>query len=74
MTMQITLIINASDTYSMPNPARLSFLLFRRLGYFSVMFGDGPGHRFRYGSLDGRPINAGSLLAAEAQGHKHCHD
>ncbi|HET6846865.1 MAG TPA: molybdopterin cofactor-binding domain-containing protein [Anaerolineales bacterium] len=45
-------------------------LVLRRLGYFGVKFGDEHGLT---GSdtvlLDGRPINAGSFLAAQAQGH-----
>ena len=69
--MNITLKINGSD-YSLdiaPSSTLLSAL--RGLGFHGVKFGDEGGLS---GSdtvlLDGKPVNAGSLLAAQAEGHK----
>ncbi len=54
---------------SMPSETLLSMI--RRLGYFGLKFGDEHGLT---GAdtvlLDGRPVNAGSVLAAQAAGHK----
>lgn len=67
--MQITLTINGEQkTLDVAAHEKLLRVL-RREGYFSVKFGDEHG---RSGAdtilLDGAPVNAGSLLAAQADG------
>ncbi len=68
--MNIQLLINATihNTEIIPSDSLLTIL--RRLGFHSVKFGDEQGLT---GAdtilLDGRPINAGLLLAAQAEGH-----
>src|SRR5512135_2239686 len=51
-------------------PSEALFAVIRRLGYFGIKFGDEQGLS---GSdtvlLDGQPINAGSMLAMQAEGH-----
>jgi len=69
--MNITLTINTNkhDIDCAPSETLLSAV--RRLGYYGVKFGDEQGLS---GAdtvlLDGKPINAGSMLAAQAEGHK----
>src|SRR5574337_2157832 len=68
--MNITLSINANkhELDCVPSESLLSVV--RRLGYHGVKFGDEHGLT---GAdtvlLDGKPVNAGSLLAAQAEGH-----
>jgi putative selenate reductase molybdopterin-binding subunit len=69
--MNITLHINGID-HEIVAPVHTSLLsALRGLGFHGVKFGDEQGLT---GSdtilLDGRPVNAGSLLAAQAEGHK----
>ncbi len=68
--MKFTLNINgiAHEVDSAPSETLLTIV--RRLGFFGVKFGDEQGLA---GSdtvlLDGKPVNAGSMLAAQAEGH-----
>lgn len=68
--MNIKLNINSTkhDLDCAPSETLLSAV--RRLGYYGVKFGDEHGLS---GAdtvlLDGKPINAGSMLAAQAEGH-----
>ncbi len=69
--MNITLHINGID-HEIEAPPHTSLLsALRGLGFHGVKFGDEHGLS---GSdtvlLDGKPVNAGSLLAAQAEGHK----
>jgi putative selenate reductase molybdopterin-binding subunit len=69
--MKLNLHINGQD-HALDCPAHTSLLAaVRSLGFHSVKFGDEQGLS---GSdtviLDGKPINAGLLLAAQAEGHK----
>ena len=69
--MNITLHINGID-HELEAPAHTTLLAaLRGLGYHGVKFGDEHGLS---GAdtvlLDGKPVNAGSLLAAQAEGHK----
>ncbi len=69
--MNIPLIINGNthETDITPNETLLTTL--RGLGFHGVKFGDEQGLS---GSdtvlLDGKPVNAGSMLTAQAEGHK----
>ena len=69
--MNITLTINDTthETNVSPNETLLTTL--RGLGFHGVKFGDEHGLS---GAdtvlLDGKPVNAGSMLAAQAEGHK----
>ncbi len=69
--MNITLHINGTDYPIETEPRVTLFTVLRELGLQGVKFGDEGGLS---GSdtvlLDGRPVNAGSLLAAQAEGHK----
>ena len=68
--MKLHLSINGTkhETDSVPSETLLAVV--RRLGFFGVKFGDEQGLS---GAdtvlLDGKPVNAGSLLAAQAEGH-----
>ena len=69
--MNLTLHINGID-HELEAPAHTTILsALRGLGFHGVKFGDEHGLS---GAdtvlLDGRPVNAGSLLAAQAEGHK----
>ena len=68
--MNIQLNINATIHNIEIIPSDTLLVILRRLGYHSVKFGDEQGLT---GAdtvlLDGNPINAGSLLAAQAEGH-----
>lgn len=69
--MKISLLINGVEhTLNCP-PHTTLLAAVRSLGYFGVKFGDEHGLT---GAdtviLDGRPVNAGTLLAAQAEGHK----
>src|SRR5215510_8679665 len=68
--MKLQLSINGTkhDIDCVPSESLLSAV--RRLGYYGVKFGDEQGLS---GAdtvlLDGKPVNAGSMLAAQAEGH-----
>ena len=68
--MNITLKINGIDHNIDTAPSTTLFAALRGLGFHGVKFGDEDGLS---GSdtilLDGTPVNAGSLLAAQAEGH-----
>src|SRR5262250_107569 len=68
MKLQLTINSNKHEPDCAPSETLLSVV--RRLGYYGVKFGDEQGLS---GAdtvlLDGKPINAGSILAAQAEGH-----
>jgi len=68
--MNLTLHINGTDYPLDTAPSTTLLAALRGLGFHGVKFGDEGGLS---GSdtilLDGKPINAGSLLAAQAEGH-----
>jgi putative selenate reductase molybdopterin-binding subunit len=70
--MKITLTINGIDHTLEVTSGDTLLNTLRRLGYHGVKFGDEGGLS---GAdtvlLDGRPVNAGLLLAAQAEGHKN---
>jgi putative selenate reductase molybdopterin-binding subunit len=69
--MNLTLHINGTDYALDTAPSTTLLAALRGLGFHSVKFGDEGGLS---GSdtilLDGKPVNAGSMLAAQAEGHK----
>ncbi len=69
--MNLTLTINGREHTLEIAPHETLLAVVRRLGYHSVKFGDEHGQT---GAdtvlLDGRPINAGLMLAAQAAGHQ----
>jgi len=68
--MNINLTINTTQHALETTPSETLFAALRHLGYYGIKFGDEQGLS---GAdtvlLDGRPVNAGSLLAAQAAGH-----
>ncbi len=68
--MQLQLRINGIDHQIDCAPSETLLSAVRRLGYYGVKFGDEHGLS---GAdtvlLDGKPVNAGSMLAAQAEGH-----
>ncbi len=68
--MNIKLVINGIEHTIEISSSETLFTVLRRLGFHGVKFGDEQGLT---GAdtvlLDGNPINAGSLLAAQAEGH-----
>ncbi len=68
--MKLQLTINGTKHELDCAPSETLLAAVRRLGFFGVKFGDEQGLS---GSdtvlLDGKPINAGSMLAAQAEGH-----
>ncbi|MBK9208375.1 MAG: hypothetical protein IPL71_08765 [Anaerolineales bacterium] len=68
--MNITLKINGTDHNIDTAPSTTLLTALRGLGFHGVKFGDEGGLS---GSdtvlLEGKPVNAGSLLAAQAEGH-----
>ena len=68
--MNITLTINSNKHEIECAPSETLLSVVRRLGYYGVKFGDEDGLS---GAdtvlLDGKPINAGSMFAAQAEGH-----
>lgn len=68
--MNLKLTINAQELAIDCPPSETLLSVVRRLGFYGVKFGDEHGLS---GAdtilLDGRPVNAGSLLAAQAEGH-----
>ena len=68
--MQLHLSINGAEHEIDCAPSEILLSVVRRLGYYGVKFGDEQGLS---GAdtvlLDGKPVNAGSMLAAQAEGH-----
>ncbi len=68
--MFIKLMINGTEHDVETSPSETLFAILRRLGYHGVKFGDEQGLT---GAdtvlLNGLPVNAGSFLAAQAEGH-----
>ena len=68
--MNIALTINGNKHETTCAPSETLLAVVRRLGYYGVKFGDEQGLS---GAdtvlLDGKPVNAGSMLAAQAEGH-----
>lgn len=68
--MELLLHLNGNPYTVEVSPDDTLFKTLRRLGYFGVKFGDEHGQS---GSdtvlLDGKPVNSGLLLAAQAEGH-----
>src|SRR5919108_3922884 len=68
MNLQLSINGTEHDIECVPSESLLSAV--RRLGYYGVKFGDEQGLS---GAdtvlLDGKPVNAGSMLAAQAEGH-----
>ena len=68
--MNINLTVNATQHALETTPSETLFAVLRRLGYYGIKFGDEQGQS---GAdtvlLDGKPINAVLLLAAQAVGH-----
>jgi putative selenate reductase molybdopterin-binding subunit len=70
MNMDIVLTVNSNKHEIEAQPAETLLSAIRGLGYFSVKFGDEDGLTGADTVLwDGRPVNAGSILAAQAEGH-----
>ena len=68
--MKISLIVNAQHHTLEVSPGDTLFLVLRRLGYYGIKFGDEQGLSGVDTILfDGKPINAGIVLAAKAEGH-----
>lgn len=69
--MNITLTINGTTHEAEISPSETLLATLRRLGFQGVKFGDEQGLS---GAdtvlLDGVPVNAGSMLTAQAEGHK----
>lgn len=68
--MKISLTVNSKNHTLEISPGETLFTILRHLGYFGVKFSDEQG----LGGadtilLDGKPINSGVLLAAQAEGH-----
>src|SRR5512138_1118189 len=70
MNMVITLKINGTEhTVDIP-PSTTLLAAVRGLGFYGIKFGDEQGLSGADTVLmDGKPVNAGSLLAAQAEGH-----
>src|SRR5512144_2398572 len=68
--MKITLKINGTEHTIDTPPSTTLLAAVRGLGFYGIKFGDEQGLS---GAdtvlLDGKPVNAGSLLAAQAEGH-----
>ncbi len=68
--MDINIAINGKQRKIAVSPSETLFAVLRRLGLHGVKFGDEQGLT---GAdtviLDGNPVNSGSLLAAQAEGH-----
>lgn len=68
--MNVSLIINGDKHDFECRPSETLLAAVRALGYYGVKFGDEHGLS---GAdtvlLDGKPVNAGSMLAAQAEGH-----
>src|SRR5574342_1120327 len=70
MNMNITLKINGIEHTMDATPSTTLLAALRGLGFYGIKFGDEQGLS---GSdtilLDGKPVNGGSLLAVQAEGH-----
>ncbi len=68
--MIVTLTINSNKYPLDINPSETLFTVLRRLGFYGIKFGDEQGLS---GSdeilLDGKPVNSGTMLAAQAEDH-----
>ncbi len=68
--MEVVLRVNGIELTVEAAPSETLLQTLRRLGYYGVKFGDEDGLS---GSdtvlLDGRPVNSGSILTPQAQGH-----
>ncbi len=68
--MLVTLTINSKQQSIEVNPSESLFSVLRRLGFYGIKFGDEQGLS---GAdtvlLDGAPVNTGTMLAAQAEGH-----
>jgi putative selenate reductase molybdopterin-binding subunit len=68
--MNITLKINGTEHTTETAPSTTLLAALRGLGFYGIKFGDEQGLS---GAdtvlLDGKPVNAGSMLAAQAEGH-----
>ena len=68
--MNVNLTVNATQHALETTPSETLFTALRCLGYYGIKFGDEQGLSGADSVLlDGRPVNAGSLLAAQAEGH-----
>jgi putative selenate reductase molybdopterin-binding subunit len=68
--MDIRLIINGTQQNVDVSPYETLFVILRRLGYYSVKFGDEQGLSGADTVLfDGHIVNSGSMLATQAEGH-----
>jgi putative selenate reductase molybdopterin-binding subunit len=69
--MNITLTINGNTHETEVSPSETLFATLRRMGFHGVKFGD---EQELSGAdtvlLDSKPVNAGSMLTAQAEGHK----
>jgi len=69
--MKINLVINGSEYSVSAVPGELLFTTLRSLGFYGVKFGSEGGET---GAdtvlLDGKPVNSGIMLTAQAEGHK----
>lgn len=69
--MELKLLINGAEHIIDASPGDSLLKLIRALGYFSVKFGDEHGlSGVDTVLLDGKPVNASVILAAQAEGHK----
>jgi len=68
--MNLILQVNGVSVEVVSNPGETLLATLRRMGYYGVKFGDEQGLS---GAdtiiLDGKPVNAGLMLAAQAEGH-----
>jgi len=68
--MNVSLTVNGNKHEHECSPSETLLSAVRKLGYYGVKFGDEHGLS---GAdtvlLDGKPVNAGSMLAAQAEGH-----
>ena len=68
--MNITLKINGIEHIIDAAPSMTLLAAVRGLGFYGIKFGDEQGLSGADAVLlDGRPVNAGSMLAAQAEGH-----
>ena len=69
--MKITLLINGKEYEPEISPGDSLLKVLRSLGFYGVKFGAEDGETGADTVLfDGKPVNAGQLLAAQAEGHK----
>ena len=69
--MEISLQINGISKKFSVHPADTLFKVLRIAGYYSIKFGDEQGFSgVDTVLLDGKPVNSGMVLAAQAEGHQ----